>query len=162
MNEVLIEAKVRPNDIKTLKILGIVYLIIVPFFILGIVFLIAASGLKNQSLIVTKHNIRGSYGKFSKRQYDLPIDSITGVSSLPNGLIISTPSERITYTAIINYQEVVSVINEQLRDRQTAKSVTITEAKSEAEELKKFKDLLDAGIISQEEFDAKKKQLLGL
>ena len=33
---------------------------------------------------------------------------------------------------------------------------------SNADELKKFKDLLDAGIISQEEFDAKKKQLLGL
>ena len=30
------------------------------------------------------------------------------------------------------------------------------------EELKKFKELLDAGIITQEEFDAKKKQLLGL
>ncbi|MBE6534549.1 MAG: SHOCT domain-containing protein [Ruminococcaceae bacterium] len=33
---------------------------------------------------------------------------------------------------------------------------------SSADELKKFKDLLDAGIITQEEFDAKKKQLLGL
>ena len=30
------------------------------------------------------------------------------------------------------------------------------------EALKKFKDLLDAGILTQEEFDAKKKQLLGL
>jgi hypothetical protein len=30
------------------------------------------------------------------------------------------------------------------------------------ETLKKFKDLLDAGILTQEEFDAKKKQLLGL
>lgn len=29
-------------------------------------------------------------------------------------------------------------------------------------EIKKFKDLLDQGIISQEEFDSKKKQLLGL
>ena len=35
-------------------------------------------------------------------------------------------------------------------------------ALSPAEELKKFKDLLDSGIITQEEFDAKKKQLLGL
>ena len=35
-------------------------------------------------------------------------------------------------------------------------------AVSTAEELKKFKDLLDSGIITQEEFDAKKKQLLGL
>jgi predicted Zn-dependent peptidase len=31
-----------------------------------------------------------------------------------------------------------------------------------AEELKKFKELLDNGIISQEEFDGKKKQLLEL
>jgi uncharacterized protein with PIN domain len=33
---------------------------------------------------------------------------------------------------------------------------------SAAEEIKKFKELLDAEIITQEEFDAKKKQLLGL
>ena len=31
-----------------------------------------------------------------------------------------------------------------------------------AEELKKYKELLDNGVITQEEFDAKKKQLLGL
>ena len=35
-------------------------------------------------------------------------------------------------------------------------------AVSAADELKKFKELLDMGVISQEEFDAKKKQLLGL
>ena len=35
-------------------------------------------------------------------------------------------------------------------------------ATSAADELKKFKELLDSGIITQEEFDAKKKQLLGL
>lgn len=33
---------------------------------------------------------------------------------------------------------------------------------SATEEIKKFKELLDMGIITQEEFDAKKKQLLGL
>ena len=33
---------------------------------------------------------------------------------------------------------------------------------SDADELKKFKALLDEGIISQEEFDAKKKQIMGL
>ena len=31
-----------------------------------------------------------------------------------------------------------------------------------ADELKKFKDLLDSGVITQEELDAKKKELLGL
>lgn len=33
---------------------------------------------------------------------------------------------------------------------------------SHADELKNYKNLLDGGVISQEEFDAKKKQLLGL
>ena len=33
---------------------------------------------------------------------------------------------------------------------------------SAADELKKFKELLDMGAITQEEFDAKKKELLGL
>lgn len=33
---------------------------------------------------------------------------------------------------------------------------------SDADEIMKFKQLLDAGIITQEEFDAKKKQLLGI
>ena len=33
---------------------------------------------------------------------------------------------------------------------------------SSADELKKYKDLLDAGAISQDEYEAKKKQLLGL
>jgi hypothetical protein len=33
---------------------------------------------------------------------------------------------------------------------------------SNADEIKKFKELLDGGVISQEEFDEKKKQLLGL
>ncbi len=35
-------------------------------------------------------------------------------------------------------------------------------ALSPADELKKFKELLDMDVITQEEFDTKKKQLLGL
>ena len=38
----------------------------------------------------------------------------------------------------------------------------IPAAASSADELLKFKSLLDSGVITQEEFDAKKKQLLGL
>jgi len=39
---------------------------------------------------------------------------------------------------------------------------TVINQISSADELKKFKDLLDSGIITQEEFEAKKKELLGL
>jgi len=43
-----------------------------------------------------------------------------------------------------------------------APSTSSSAATSVADDLKKFKELLDDGIITQEEFDAKKKQLLGL
>ena len=33
---------------------------------------------------------------------------------------------------------------------------------SQADEIKKYKELLDSGAITQEEYDSKKKQLLGL
>ena len=39
---------------------------------------------------------------------------------------------------------------------------TVIQSLSGADEIKKYKELLDSGIISQEEFDAKKKQILGV
>ena len=47
------------------------------------------------------------------------------------------------------------------RNQKNTPTVAVNQV-SPAEELKKFKELLDMGIITQEEFDAKKKQLLGL
>ena len=51
---------------------------------------------------------------------------------------------------------------EEYKNNDTIQVAAPVAALSPAEELKKFKELLDMGIISQEEFDAKKKQLLGL
>ena len=47
-------------------------------------------------------------------------------------------------------------------DIRTAANGNSNSAVSSADELKKYKELLDSGVITQEEFDAKKKQLLGL
>ena len=41
-------------------------------------------------------------------------------------------------------------------------SVSAKDEKNTAEALKEYKSLLDMGVITQEEFEAKKKQLLGL
>lgn len=41
-------------------------------------------------------------------------------------------------------------------------SIKQRETISSADEIKKFKELLDEGVLTQEEFDAKKKELLGL
>ena len=61
-------------------------------------------------------------------------------------------------------EEVVEYINKKIREFKTSKggNTTVIQQTSAADELKKFKELLDMGIITQEEFDAKKKQLLGL
>lgn len=41
------------------------------------------------------------------------------------------------------------------------KTAEVKQETTEADELKKYKDLLDSGAITQEEYDTKKKQLLG-
>ncbi len=50
---------------------------------------------------------------------------------------------------------------DETKSSKNSSSTTIIQ-KSNADELVKFKQLLDSGIITQEEFDAKKKQLLEL
>lgn len=51
---------------------------------------------------------------------------------------------------------------QKIKAAQSADAGKIVQQVSAADELKKFKELLDMGVISQQEFDAKKKQLLGL
>ena len=50
---------------------------------------------------------------------------------------------------------------EEIKAKQTQPSIVSAEV-SAADELLKYKKLLDAGALTQEEYDAKKKQLLGL
>ena len=57
---------------------------------------------------------------------------------------------------------IVAFIKKKIEEIKNAPTGGIVQQASPAEELKKFKELLDMGVISQEEFDAKKKQLLGL
>lgn len=45
---------------------------------------------------------------------------------------------------------------------QRSEASAVSSSTNEAEQLKRFKDLLDSGIITQEEFDAKKKEILEL
>ena len=61
-----------------------------------------------------------------------------------------------------NSTDIKELSEEEFKALQTAKNNSSAPAVSAADELKKFKELLDAGVITQEEFDAKKKQLLGL
>lgn len=57
--------------------------------------------------------------------------------------------------------QIISLLDQITADNDTA-SASISSSGSAADEILKFKGLLDAGAITQEEYEAKKKQLLGL
>ncbi len=61
-------------------------------------------------------------------------------------------------------EEISNYVKKRVEEyKQSSKAPTvINSAPSDADELLKFKNLLDMGVITQEEFDAKKKQILGL
>ncbi len=133
------------------------------FFIL---FLAIGSILNQSELTVSDKRAFGKVA-FGKR-VDLPLDSISsvGMGNLFKRLTVATSSGSLTFWYIQNLEEFHNVLSKLLIERQNnaKKSVEIKQEipQSSADELRKYKDLLDSGIISQEEFDAKKKQLLGL
>jgi hypothetical protein len=117
-------------------------------------------------MVVTDKRVygRANFGK----KINLPFDMISSVgTSAFKGISVATSSGRISFWLCKNKEDVFNVISNVLLERQENKNNELSFAKhdapqSEADELKKYKDLLDSGIITQEEFDAKKKQLLGL
>lgn len=67
------------------------------------------------------------------------------------------------YTQAKKCQEMLDILRQhKILSRINKGDSTPVSAISAADELKKYKELLDAGVLTQEEFDAKKKQLLGL
>lgn len=122
--------------------------------------------LRSYELTVTDKRIFGkvAWGK----RVDLPVDSVSATETIRflKGVSVSTSSGRISFRVLKNADAIYQVISNLLIDRQQEKSkpAPIAEApkSDEADQLKKYKELLDTGVITQEEFDAKKKQLLGL
>lgn len=108
------------------------------------------------------------YGKikFGKR-VDLPLNQISSIGQgWFKSLAIATSSGTIKFWLLNNRQEVFTELSKLLSEFQnTNKTETVVKQEipqSNADELKKYKDLFDSGVITQEEFEQKKKQLLGL
>ena len=116
-------------------------------------------------LHVTDKRVYGK-GAFGKR-VDIPIDSISSVGKIGwlKGVIVSSSSGSIRFRYLANADEIHSDLSDLIIARQGKSINNIIKQEipqSNADELKKFKELLDSGVITQEEFDEKKKQLLGL
>jgi len=134
--------------------------------IFGIIMLIIFIAIMKCELTVTEKNVKGKalFGK----EVVLPLYMISAFSTrkLFSTIAVATSSGITKFSLIGNYEEIGRIlsqlINERQRDTVTNTATTATAQSSTMDDLVKLKALLDQGIITQEEFDAKKKQLLGL
>ena len=119
---------------------------------------------RNNEIILTNYTITGTYSRHLS--LNIPIDSVSSVSKGRMGsLFITCAGNQYNISFVSNRDEFCSKLNELLNQRtqQALKdSAPAVQQSSALDEIAKLKQLLDAGIITQEEFDAKKKQLLGL
>lgn len=114
------------------------------------------------ALTVTNRQVIGkaSFGK----SVALPINQISAVAlGYCKRITIATSSGKIHFWLLANRDAVHSALTKVINEVQVEKVHQASPAvQSNAEEIKQFKELLDSGVITQEEFDAKKKQLLGM
>ena len=118
-------------------------------------------------LVVTDKRV---YGKaaFGTR-IDLPINKISSIGlgvKLFSSVAVATSSGKIKFYLLKNREEVYQIISNAIANFETPIAEINNKQNSSfvvsaADEIKKYKELLDSGVITQEEFDVKKKQLLG-
>lgn len=117
-------------------------------------------------ITVTNNRILGklAHGK----EVNIPLNQVTGLHSCSfDGVSVASIGNVSDFHCIANHEEVMKAIsyllaNPQVASTSPAQVSNVSASSNEAEQLKRFKDLLDSGIITQEEFDAKKKEILGL
>lgn len=97
----------------------------------------------------TENVIAITYDAEDGAEICLRLEMLTGVT------VYNQAKKCLELLDVLRQNKILNRINK-------AATTTATPSVSPADELKKYKELLDSGILTQEEFDAKKKQLLGL
>ena len=133
----------------------------------GILILILLAIYARCELKITESNVIGKtiFGK----EVVLPLHMVSAYSTrnLFSVIAVSTSSGITKFSFIGNYREIGNVLSKKISERQnnttrvSVSNMPMHQSNS-MDDLKKLKELFDAGIITQEEFDAKKKQLLNL
>lgn len=144
-------------------------------------FAILATGIYNGAQIVcggncvlfitTERILYGCKGVLWSTVKSVNLDDCRDVESDTFGILkgtikINTRTELVKFetkkSETIRLSGLIEGIIKEVVDAKKAPATQVVNQISAADELKKFKELLDANLITQEEFDAKKKQLLGL
>lgn len=190
--KILIEAKVNPKAGKILFIIECIlcspFIFVALFFgvWIGLVFLVGPIWTyycykvsKDVKLVITNKRVIAKGGRFGSES-NIPIDSISAVSKgIFKSVKITSSSGVINFNFLENPVEIYETINNLINKRNSLIDDIYTKQKSNVEitninkgtssapidnveTLRHYKELLDEGILTQEEFDTKKKELLGL
>ena len=139
-------------------------IILITLFIGGMIHCILYFTAKNNKVILTNYKITGTYSRHLS--LNIPIDSISSVSKGAFGsLCITCAGNKYSIIFVGNRDDFCSKLNDLLNKRTQQRiqpSPIIVNQQSNYEEIEKLKKLYDDGIITQEEFEIKKRQLLGL
>ncbi len=141
----------------------IIYIIGFSLILLQIIFTLWYVNNRKQSMVVDSSRVICKVGNKTKKE--LLIKDITSVESYSaKGLRIKGNGINYKINRLTNADELKNYLMNMIEKNKSENPVASSNDNhlSNADELKKYKDLLDSGVITQEEFDAKKKQLLGL
>lgn len=114
-------------------------------------------------LTVEEDSIRGKTS--FRKDFSLPISKIASVEKGKfDQITIMSSSKRYCVYCVENREEIYGVLTELLRSKAVEHNSppSFNPSVSSAEELRKYKQLLDEGIITQEEFQTMKSKILGI
>lgn len=138
-------------------VLFIVILLLFIMLLIGSILYIAD---KKAELVIYENEIIGK--KIDGKTVQFLLKDIKSVETTKTqGLKITGAGIKYDIHLIENAEEMKNILMDMLAKVQHEQPV-VAVVGSSANDIKEYKELLDAGIITQEEFDKKKKQLLGL
>ena len=94
----------------------------------------------------------------------LQLETASALTNNRNNNFFNENSFTFDTTVVSNekMEEVAAYVKKRVDEIKSGKADSVPTVTSPADEIKKYKELLDMGVISQEEFETKKKQLLNL
>lgn len=135
---------------------------------------------ENGNVTIARKGIQNFLNQGSKGEKSIPIKSLTAIqlkeprlttgflqfaysgSNESKGGVVSAVKDENTILFTKKELDQAKELKALIEKLQNESEVPNISQSSAADELKKFKVLLDEGIINEEEFQAKKKQLLGI
>ena len=105
---------------------------------------------------------------FGSQNTEIPLEMVNDIS-YNSGMLMAkvsitsgTKDHKISQVSKKTVTQLVDTIRRETELAKHPKEQQISQAPSDIEQLKGLKDLLDSGILTQEEFETKKKQILGI